>query len=181
MAKITVAEWAKREGISRTAAYKRIENGKVQCVDGKVDTEQAAVDWKRNQDTLQVQRGAHSCKPKRAAGANSVAAEATEPDEKQSLSESQRQEAILRIEERRLKLKLARATVVDAVEVERATMERAQAERDALLNWPAQIAPDMAVTLGVDERLLHSALDASLRKFLESRGEFTLASDPVKA
>lgn len=50
----------------------------------------------------------------------------------------------------------------------------AQAERDAILSWPARAAPLLAADLGVDEHALHAALDASLRAHLTDRAEQSL-------
>ena len=50
----------------------------------------------------------------------------------------------------------------------------AQAERDAILSWPARAAPLLAAELGVDEHALHAALDASLRAHLTDRAEQSL-------
>ena len=49
-----------------------------------------------------------------------------------------------------------------------------QAERDAILSWPARAAPILAAELGVDHHALHAALDASLRAHLTERAEVAL-------
>ena len=78
--------------------------------------------------------------------------------------------AAIRAEKERLELEKLKKSLVSADEVRAATFERARVEREALLNWPSQVTPDMAAKLGIDERLLHSELDAAVRKYLEERG-----------
>jgi hypothetical protein len=50
----------------------------------------------------------------------------------------------------------------------------AQAERDAILSWPARAAPMLAAELGIAEPVLFAALDASLRAHLTERAEITM-------
>ena len=49
--------------------------------------------------------------------------------------------------------------------------ELAQAERDAILAWPARAAPILAAEIGVDQHNLQAAIDASLRAHLSERAE----------
>lgn len=86
-----------------------------------------------------------------------------------SKADAERIRAWIRTEKDRLDLEERKGTLINAAEVEQATFERARMERDALLNWPAQIVPDLAAKLGVEERALHSELDDLVRKFLEKR------------
>jgi hypothetical protein len=84
-------------------------------------------------------------------------------------ADAERIRAWIKAERDRLDLEERKGTLVNAAEVRQATFERARMERDALLNWPAQIVPDLAARLGVAERTLHSELDDLVRKFLEQR------------
>jgi hypothetical protein len=86
-----------------------------------------------------------------------------------SKADAERIRAWIRAERDRLELEERKRTLINAAEVEQATFERGRMERDALLNWPAQIVPDLAAKLGVEERALHSELDDLVRKFLEQR------------
>lgn len=64
--------------------------------------------------------------------------------------------------------KIDRAKTLELVQ------ELAQADRDAVLAWPARAAPVMAAELGVDQHALHAALDAGLRAHLTERAEIHL-------
>ena len=86
-----------------------------------------------------------------------------------SKADAERIRAWIRAESDRLDLEERKGTLVNAAEVRQATFERLRIERDALLNWPAQIVPDLAAKLGVEERTLHSELDDLVGRFLEQR------------
>ena len=86
-----------------------------------------------------------------------------------SKADAERIRAWIRAESDRLDLEERKGTLVNAAEVRQATFDRFRIERDALLNWPAQVVPDLAAKLGVEERTLHSELDDLVRRFLEQR------------
>ena len=67
-----------------------------------------------------------------------------------------------------------RDELIDRHKVLEAVQEMAQAERDAILAWPARAAPILAADLGIEQHALQAALDASLRAHLTERAEATL-------
>ena len=69
-----------------------------------------------------------------------------------------------------------RGRLIEATEVRAAETERATAEREALLNWPARIAPDLAAKFGVTERDMFMALDTAVREYLMERSQQPLAA-----
>lgn len=85
-----------------------------------------------------------------------------------SKADAERIRAWIRAENDRLDLEERKKTLVHAAEVRQATFERFRIDH-ALLNWPAQIVPDLAAKLGVEERTLHSELDDLVGRFLEQR------------
>jgi hypothetical protein len=200
MAELTITQWAQAEGISRQAAHKRIRSGKVRLTSrGLIDPDQAAVDWERNRDCLQAQRGAPTVQarePRRpgaptaapAAAASSAAAAPADAARSQggleigaialderttSLADAQRISAVLKALREKREHEIAEGKWLEASAVRLATEQRARTERDALLNMPSQEAPDLAARLGIDERLVHSELDLLVRKYLAQRGQIT--------
>jgi len=193
---LTVAAWAKREGISRQAAHKRVRSGKVRLNDrGLIDAEQASEQWRANRDCLQQQRGAAAVAERETTGkpvpappprtiqlpepvlAEPVQAPEAELDsgsielaDNTSLAESQRIQSLLKARRQKLEQELAEGKLVEASSIAIQIETRARSERDALLNWPAQVAAELAAEFGVDERLLHSRIDALIRNFLATRG-----------
>lgn len=67
-----------------------------------------------------------------------------------------------------------RGELIDRGKVLETVQEMAQAERDAILAWPARAAPILAADLGIDQHALQAALDASLRAHLTERAEIAL-------
>ena len=166
MAEVSVAKWGELQGISRQAAHKRVERGKVQLnANGKIDVDDADAQWEHNHDARQVLRGAGNKKK-----AQEPAQEPEKkPSDPRSLVEAQRAEAWLRVKRAKLQVDQVEGRLIDANEVRQANLERAIAEREALLNWPAHLAPNLAAAFGIDERLLQLALDREVRKFLAHR------------
>ena len=198
---LTVAAWAKREGISRQAAHKRVRSGKVRLNEsGLIDAEQASEHWRANRDCLQQQRGAAAVaerdeinrpiaapvaalapRPVRLpdpVAPEPIAAPELELDSRSieladntTLAESQRIQALLKARRQKLEQELAEGKLVEASTIAIQIETRARSERDALLNWPAQVAAELAAEFGMDERILHSRIDALIRKFLAARGQ----------
>ena len=57
---LSIREYAKTKGVSHTAVQKRVRNGRISLVDGKIDPAQADAQWEQNRDIRQQERGAHS-------------------------------------------------------------------------------------------------------------------------
>lgn len=68
-----------------------------------------------------------------------------------------------------LDLKRIAGDLLDRKAVEKAQYEIAAEERDALLNWPAQVHAQMSVDLGIDAGLLAATLEKYVRTFLLNR------------
>jgi len=77
-----------------------------------------------------------------------------------------------------LERKKREGDLVDADEVRSATQARAVAEREALLAWPRRVSADMAVELGVEERVLLQVQQKYIREFLAERSKQPLRSQP---
>ena len=70
-----------------------------------------------------------------------------------------------------LDLAAKRGELLDAAAVRKAATANARMEREALLNWPDQIAPMMAAELEVDESLLVTILAREIRELMEARAD----------
>jgi len=136
-----------------------------QNADGTFDLERARQDLRRNAPNSAAEQvgGAPdlALRPDTAPGAHTFADARTERE-------------YLRLERERLEIEERRGNLVSAAEVRAAQGERATAEREALLNWPARIAAGLAVRLGCVERDVFAELDAEVRKFLEERSRTPL-------
>lgn len=181
----SVAEWAKRHGISRQAAYKRIrEHGIPQLSGGKIDFDAADARFAASVNPLQQQRGTKHREvvpPKPPAVVPAADPSRLNRDELAAclaiskalgvsmLAAAQLRAQLVKIEDGNLDLAEKRGTLIDRESVERSAFDRARAERDAWLNWPARIAPMLAAELGINERTLYAALQRELRSELDSR------------
>jgi hypothetical protein len=93
---------------------------------------------------------------------------------KQTHEEAQTRRITALAEKAELETGKMRGELIDRGKVLEAVQEMAQAERDAILAWPARAAPILAAEMGVDQHALQSALDASLRAHLTERAEIVL-------
>jgi hypothetical protein len=133
---ISVAEWAKREGITRQMAYKRIKAGKVTTLpDGTIDPDAASEQWLQNRDERQV-RGKSADAP--------ATAGATPKPEGTTFSDLQRAEKALKIQRDRLKFRREEGQIVDADDVRRAWADMITRARSVLLAIGGELADRLA-------------------------------------
>lgn len=181
---------AKALGTSRQMIYQYEREGKLPArVDGGWDLAEV---HKRLSETLGSKCGgvpkrgtpeavkdepkaAPATKPKKvreiSASSEITVPEAINPEDLDKVTKNDLEKAVLahRAEKMRLENEKIRGELVSAEDVRQAQTERAMAERESLLNWPARIAPEMAAKFGVPERDMFITLDVEVRKYLESR------------
>lgn len=87
-----------------------------------------------------------------------------------TIARLQQAELALKIEERKVKLDATKGKLIDREKAKALVRRLAQEERDAILSWPARVAPIMAAELGVESHALHQLLDDHLRAHLSERG-----------
>jgi hypothetical protein len=93
---------------------------------------------------------------------------------KQTHEEAQTRRISALAEKAELEAGKLRDELINRHKVTEAVQEMAQAERDAILAWPARAAPILAADLGIEQHALQAALDASLRAHLTERAEAKL-------
>jgi hypothetical protein len=170
---VSVAEWAKAEGISHQAANKRIRVHGIPKHGGKVDPDEARRIFEGTKDVRQQERGA---KPKRREeepldipGAVADTGIAGRRPEIQTALDA------VKLKREKLRLKQLEGSLVDADEISSATEARFRGDAEALLNWPARVSAEIAAELGTDERLTHAALDKYVRQFMRERSMVPVA------
>lgn len=92
------------------------------------------------------------------------------PTQGPTIARLQQAELALKIEERKVKLDATKGKLIDREKAKALVRRLAQEERDAILAWPARVAPIMAAELGVDAHALHQLLDDHLRAHLSEQG-----------
>lgn len=97
-----------------------------------------------------------------------------------SIADLELQERAERVRDKRLRNDEREGKLVDRDEWESRTEARFSAEKEALLNWPAGVAIEIAADLGVEERAVHRILDLKIREYLQRRSH-TKAEEVVAA
>jgi hypothetical protein len=88
-----------------------------------------------------------------------------------SIEDLQKMMTAYKVQKERIALEKLEGSLVDSAQVEGAVEARFRADAESLLNWPAGVAADMAVELGVDERTMHSVLDKYVRNYMRGRSQ----------
>jgi hypothetical protein len=192
---ISKSQWARSHNFSPSYVTKLLKERKIFEVEGKIDP----VDADRrlgatvNLAKQAVRPAAYlSVKPKRREDEVEDEIGDDEEDSESDLREdelprSSLPDALLRARikterERGMHAELERkkrqGELVDAEEVRSASQARAVAEREALLAWPRRVSADMAVELGVEERLLLQVQQKYIREFLADRSKQPLRNAP---
>jgi hypothetical protein len=78
---------------------------------------------------------------------------------------------ILRAQLQKVKLRKAKAELVDRSKAVQLVFDLARRERDAWIGWPARVAANMAAELGVDPNRMEEVLDRYLREHLSELAE----------
>ncbi len=78
---------------------------------------------------------------------------------------------VLKAQERRVRLQRMKGELVDRARAVAQVFKLAREERDAWVNWPAQVAAMMAAELEVDTHKLHTVLERHIRNHLAELAE----------
>lgn len=173
---ISIAAAAKTIGLNKSTLSRQVKTGAIRSHGGKVRLSEVLEDRASNIDLAQSRR--------RPSGATDATAGATPADATTddpapilvdgalvSFAEAQRIKENYLAKLRGLEFDLKSKRLVDAEAVHRAVFELARAERDALVNWPARVAPLIAAELGVEQVTLAVALEKHVRQYLAERSE----------
>jgi hypothetical protein len=185
---ISKSEWARNHGFSPQYVNKLINQKKIVTVDGKIDPHDAD---RRLAAFCNPVRQATKPKSGLKPGPKPRVAQRVELDDEDDeevdpetglredeLPSSTLPDQLLRARIKRereegtlkeIERKKRQRELIDAQEVRAASQARANAEREAFLAWPRRISADMAVDLGVEERLLLQVLQKYIRQHLAER------------
>ena len=159
--RVKVKDYAAAERISEVAAYKRLKRCGITPDGGWIDDQEVSRKWSAVKDEAQ-QRQRLPPGARKPATAESIQTLST-------FNDARAKREWVRLEREALDLAKIRNRLVPIDQVETAAFDRARAEREALQNWPARIAPLLAAELGVDDRKLFNLLEREVRAFLENR------------
>ena len=183
---LSIRAYARHRGVSDTSVHKAIKAGRISVAsDGTIDPATADTQWAAHTDPSQ-QRSAKAPKP---AQIKTSAPEAASPapipqprpapaDAEPSLGvsgnatfvQARTANEVIKAQTNKVKLSRMKGELMERKRAEDFAFKLAREERDALQNWPARVAPELAAELGVDPTSLHILLDRHIRAFLTERG-----------
>jgi hypothetical protein len=181
---ISIRAYARHRGVSDTAVHKAIREGRItREADGSIDAARADREWARNSGDPVLRETAKpvanpaakptvkpgtQTPPSREASAEPVVPPLTVGGT--TLLQARTVHEALRVQLRKVELAEKKEELVDRARAVAHVFKLAREERDAWLNWPNRIAPQLAVHLEVDEHTLHVALDAAVREQMDELG-----------
>lgn len=185
---ISIRAYARHRGVSDTAVHKAIREGRItREADGSIDVARADREWARNSvepASREAQNPAAKpaakpvtkptveprteASPAREASAEPVAPPLTAGGT--TLLQARTVHEALKVQLRKIEVAERKEELVDRARAVAHVFKLAREERDAWLNWPNRVAPQLAVHLEVDEHTLHVALDAAVREQMDELG-----------
>jgi hypothetical protein len=165
---VSQAEYARIRGLAKSTVSRQVRSGVIPLVNGKIDP--AAADLAREGNLNPARRLAAACRKSAHRQQPSRVVEiGSRPG---SLAHAQLKIAEVKAKRAALELAALEGKLISADEVRAVEMERATAEREALLNWPSSgIAVELAAKFNVSERDMFLALDVEVRHYLEKRSQ----------
>lgn len=174
---ISLGAAARAIGINKSTLSRQIKAGSIRAHNGKVRLSEVLEDRAANIDLTQSHRRSAGATVHATAGATgSVSAENGEPavlldGRLVSFSEAQRLKENYLGRLRQLEFETKSGRLIDADVAKTRVFELARAERDALVNWPARVAPLIAAEIGANQVALAVAMEKHVRQFLAERSE----------
>lgn len=182
---LSIRAYARHRGVSHVAVKKAIDTGRITPLpDGTIDPDTADSQW--------AQSTVH---PRRASMNENVRTTKARPSPVTATSESapQRDVAdtstapmaavgttlvqartineVVKAQTNKVRLAKLKGELVDRAAAIAHVFKLARAERDAWINWPNRVVPQLAARLGVDEHTLHVVLDIAVREHLAELGD----------
>jgi hypothetical protein len=179
---LSIRAYARHRGVSHVAVKKAIDTGRITPeADGTIDAERADRDWAQNTLTPGKRSAPTRTGPTATAPAATTAArsarEAAEPGIAvpsaggTSLLQARTVNEVVKAQTNKVRLARLKGDLVDRNQAIAHVFKLARAERDAWLNWPARVGPQLAATLAVDAHTLHVALETAVREHLTELGD----------
>jgi len=174
---LSIRGYGKHRGVSHVAVKKAIDTGRITLgADGLIDPDRADQEWAQN--TIQPKRTPKRPVPLSAMkAAQDAIAEQTPagmPGKGMTLLHAKTANEVVKAQMGKVRLARMKGDLVDRSQAIAHVFAMARAERDALLNWPAQIAAEFAAELlevGVSQHTLLVGLEQRLRNYLQTLGE----------
>jgi hypothetical protein len=182
MTQETKADYARRHGVSRPAVQKWEKAGWLALVDGKVDVEASDAKLAKYRDSKDGRATVGKRKPAASKPATVNALDGESPQQAaerivRTLGADMPIEEAKRLKENYLALVLQLeyqqkdGALVDLSLAEQVLFEATRGARDAWLNFPTKVGPQLAAQLGLEADKVTEALSAYVHKQIAELGE----------
>ena len=174
---LSIRAYARHRGVSHVAVKKAIDAGRItQDQDGKINQERADQDWAQNTlnpraPTSKVARVSATRPVHEVVG---VRGSADSQAKGMTLLHAKTASEVIKAQLGKVRLSQMKGELVDRSQAIAHVFALARAERDALLNWPAHIAADLAAELsaeGVSQHTVLIGIETRLREYLLTLGD----------
>lgn len=180
---VTQADYARHRKVSRQYVGRLAAKGILSTADGLVDVEESDATLRAISDPLKAAIRKHKDLGGSGPQPQEVRREpASDPEQKPPSLHDRLLLARIKTEEeegriREQKRRERDGELVERAAIDRLVFDRASAEKEALLNWPARNAANIAVELGVPERKVFDVLDRYMRRHLAERSSVVVAAE----
>lgn len=172
---ISIRAYARHRGVTDTAVHKAIRTGRISPEpDGTIDPARADEEWARNTEARTAGTRGQIAPPapdegERAGGAAGAGGA--------SLLQARTVNEVVKAQTNKVRLARLKGELIDRSQAIAQVFRLARAERDAWLNWPARLAPQLAAQFGVDAHAMYVALETAVRAHLAELGEVRVRVD----
>ena len=179
MKKITLAAFARKVGVSRSAVTYAVSNGRLKVHTDEngsrfLDEDEAEVDWFKNADE-QKMRISGSLRPAEERPGGKRIGKNDDPAELPTITESRAQKEKWLAKTAQLNYEERVGQLVDAEEVRQAAFKVARAVRNGLNGIPDRIAAELAAE--TNQFRVHKILSDEIRRVLEGFKELSVTGE----
>jgi hypothetical protein len=181
---VSQAEYARMRGISREAVNRRtVTHGGPLPVYGKnkrIDPAQADALWHTTMDGRRLKSGQSRAQiPDNPEPSLDAVAETLDSEPEIApvaraagpAAQAKMASALIKAQTDKIQLEKLKGTLIDKPRALRTAFNWSRRNRDAWLNWPSRVGPEMAAQLGVDQHLLTTELERYVRQHLAELAE----------
>lgn len=174
---ISIRAYARHRGVTDTAVHKAIRAGRISTeADGTIDPSRADEEWARNTESREAGTRGQAVRPTSPEGEGAPAG-AVAGAGGASLLQARTVNEVVKAQTNKVRLARLKGELIDRSQAIAQVFRLARAERDAWLNWPARLAPQLAAQFGVDAHAMHVALETAVRAHLAELGEVRVRVD----
>jgi len=191
---LSIRAYARHRGVTDTAVHKAIRSGRINALaDGTIDPDQADAQWERNTSSPKTGTQRPTVKVKvpevdgEGSGDRGGAGAATNTGSGgaggaggaggTSLLQARTVNEVVKAQTNKVRLARLKGELIDRPQAIAHVFKLARSERDAWLNWPARVSPQMAAKLELYAHTMYVALENAVREHLQELGNLQASVD----